>query len=134
MEQKSKTAIYRLLIAEGKTEEEALKIEQERLAKMKSITSMFADFAKHAPLLHEDALQCLSCGRLVLIGKCCASPTYCKDEDRFKGYNVEKTDIENIFSVKMGNTIYFIIEEKPSVYGLSLYRSIDSAEKSLKKN
>ena len=89
------------------------------------------DFAKSLfdmPLLHEGALKCLSCQRIVLVGKCCDNRVYCKDEDRYAGYEVSKTNREGIFSVKMGEEQYFVKEESPGVLSLSLYRKVDDVK------
>lgn len=121
--------MFERLVKNGKTEEEA-KIEiEKRMATISALSSIFINM----PLLHESALKCLNCGRTVMVGKCCDNRVYCKPEDRYKSYEVKKTEEEKIFSVEMDGTTYFIQEESEGVYDLSLFHSLDQAKKDIER-
>lgn len=122
--------MFERLLKEGKTEEEA-KIEVEkRMSKISSLSAIFLNM----PLLHESALKCLNCGRIVMVGKCCDNRVYCKPEERYEGYDVKPTEDENIFSVEMDGTTYFIQKEHEGVYDLTLFHTLSQAKKDLERN
>lgn len=134
-EQRLFEAIKKLLISEGKTKQEADIEATERLNKVANFgKAMVKSFAAR-PLFNDDAVECLSCGRVVMCGpKCCSNPTYRSDDKRYERYNaVKPTDVDGIFAVELHDRDYFIIEEKPGVYSNTMWHTKEQAIKDLEK-
>lgn len=134
-EQRMFDAIKNLLISEGKSEKEADIEATKRLEKIADFSkAMVKNFAS-MPLFNDDAVECLSCGRVVMCGpKCCSNPTYRSDEKRYERYDaVKPTDVEGVFAVELHDRDYFIIEEKPGVYSNTMWHTKEQAVKDLEK-
>lgn len=128
-------AIKKLLLSEGKTEEEAVAIAEKRMGKISDFINNVSKSFFIMPLFNDDSIECLSCGRVVMCGpKCCSNPTYRSDEKRYEKYKaVKPTDVEGIFAVELHNRDYFVIEEKLSVYSNTMWPTKEQAIKDLEK-
>ena len=134
-EQRLFEAIKKLLLSEGKTEQEADIEATERLNKMADFGKAMVKSFAAMPLFNDDAVECLSCGRVVMCGpKCCSNPTYRSDDKRYERYKaVKPTDVDGIFAVELHDRDYFIIEENPGVYSNTMWHTKEQAIKDLEK-
>lgn len=134
-EQRMFDAIKKLLLSEGKSEQEADIEATKRVEKMADFGKAMVKSFASMPLFNDDSIECLSCGRVVMCGpKCCSNPTYRSDEKRYERYNaVKPTDVEGIFAVELHNRDYFVIEEKPGVYSNTMWHTKEQAIEDLEK-
>lgn len=124
--------IKNFILSEGHSEEYA---EDEAIKRADKIYDFIAKLGKaspYMPLFNEESCRCLNCGRLLLVGKCCSSPKYIEDTERYAGKEVKSTETDRIFSVFIYNKDYFVIEEKPGVYSNTLYHTEQQAAKYIK--
>lgn len=124
--------IKKLILSEGHSEEYAEKEAIKRADKIYDFISSLGNISPYIPLFNEESCRCLNCGRLLLAGKCCTSPRYIEDTERYADKEIKSTETDKVFSVFIYNKNYFVIEEKPGVYSNTLYHTEQQAAQNIK--